>query len=146
MTLDEAIQHCEESALCGDICGLEHKQLAEWLKELKGYRMDEETKLDKTTVTDVLEKLSNTAKVDLEKIRNADDTGDFSVEYSGIDGGQRFSGKKFFGTEKDAEDEMDRLMEEYKKEHPDDPYCNYYVRGWKDGFCNIGDWIMSHHS
>ena len=44
MTLDEAIQHCEEKALCGDICGLEHKQLAEWLKELKGYRMDEETK------------------------------------------------------------------------------------------------------
>ena len=116
MTLDEAIQHCEESALCGDICGLEHKQLAEWLKELKGYRMDEETKLDKTTVTDVLEKLSNTAKVDLEKIRNADDTGDFSVEYSGIDGGQRFSGKKFFGTEKDAEDEMDRLMDDEKND------------------------------
>lgn len=29
--------------------------------------MDEETKLDKTTVTGVLEKLSNTAKDDLEK-------------------------------------------------------------------------------
>ena len=28
----------------------------------------------------------------------------------------------------------------------DDPYCNYYVRGWKDGSYNIGDWIMSHHS
>ena len=27
-------------------------------------------------------------------------------------------------------------MEEYKKEHPDDPYCNYYVRGWKDGSYN----------
>ena len=90
MTLDEAIQHCEEKALCGDICGLEHKQLAEWLKELKGYRMDEETKLDKTTVTGVLEKLSNTAKDDTEKIRNTDDTDDFSVEYSGIDDGQRF--------------------------------------------------------
>ena len=37
-------------------------------------------------------------------------------------------------------------MEEYKKEHPDDPYCNYHVRGWKDGSCNIGYWIMSHHS
>ena len=37
-------------------------------------------------------------------------------------------------------------MEEYKKYHPDDPYCNYYVRGWKDGSYNIGDWIMSHHS
>lgn len=38
MTLDEAIQHREEKALCGDACGLEHKQLAEWLKELKYYR------------------------------------------------------------------------------------------------------------
>ena len=44
MTLNEAIQHCEEKALCGDACGLEHKQLAEWLKELKSYRMREETK------------------------------------------------------------------------------------------------------
>ena len=80
MTLDEAIQHCEEKALCGDVCGLEHKQLAEWLKELKDYRMYEETKLDKTTVTGVLEKLLNTSRDDLEKLRNTDDTGDFSVE------------------------------------------------------------------
>ena len=78
--------------------------------------MDEETKLDKTTVTDVLKKLSNTTKDDLEKIRNTDDTGDFSVEYSGINGGQRFSGKKFFVTEKDAEDEMDRLMDDEKND------------------------------
>ena len=49
--------------------------------------MDEETKLDKTTATDVLEKLLNTAKDDTEKIRNTDDTSDFSVEYSGIDSG-----------------------------------------------------------
>jgi len=41
MTLDEAIQHCEEKARCGDACGLEHKQLAEWLKELKSYRIDD---------------------------------------------------------------------------------------------------------
>ena len=36
MTLDEAIQHAEEVAKysCNG-CGLEHKQLAEWLKELK---------------------------------------------------------------------------------------------------------------
>ena len=34
---------------------------------------DEETKLDKTTATDVLEKLLNTAKDDTEKIRNTDD-------------------------------------------------------------------------
>ena len=38
MTLDEAIQHCEEKAQCGTDCGMEHKQLAEWLKELKTRR------------------------------------------------------------------------------------------------------------
>ena len=41
MTLDEAIEHCEEKAKCGDSCGMEHKQLAEWLKELKKYREQE---------------------------------------------------------------------------------------------------------
>jgi len=36
MTLDEAIKHCEEIAYSKcDKCGEEHKQLAEWLKELK---------------------------------------------------------------------------------------------------------------
>lgn len=40
MTLDEAIKHCEEKekeqALNGCFaCAEEHKQLAEWLKELK---------------------------------------------------------------------------------------------------------------
>ena len=134
MTLDEAIQHCEEKALCGDVCGLEHKQLAEWLKELKGYRMDEETKLDKTTVTGVLEKLLNTSRDDLEKLRNADDMGDFSVEYSGIDGGQRFSGKKFFETVKDAEDEMTRLMEDEKNDtisiHMGNRTVKFFARGY----------------
>ena len=38
MTLDEAIEHCEEKAKCGDSCGREHKQLAEWLRELKVFR------------------------------------------------------------------------------------------------------------
>ena len=38
MTLDEAIEHCEEKAKCCDSCGLEHKQLAEWLRELKVFR------------------------------------------------------------------------------------------------------------
>lgn len=38
MTLDEAIEHCEEKAKCGDSCGMEHKQLAEWLKELMNLR------------------------------------------------------------------------------------------------------------
>ena len=51
MTIDEAIQHCKEVAneekskllkvgdeyICSE-CGKEHKQLAEWLEELKDYR------------------------------------------------------------------------------------------------------------
>ena len=135
MTLDEAIQHCEEKTLCDDVCGLEHKQLAEWLKELKDYRMGEETKFDKTTATDVLEKLLNTAKDDTEKIRNTDNTGDFSVEYSGIDGGQRFSGKKFFVTEKDAEDEMCRLMDVEKNDtisiHMGTHTVKSFIRGYR---------------
>lgn len=54
MTIDEAIQHCEEVAnanerLCETVhpamqlsdygkCAEDHRQLAEWLKELKDYR------------------------------------------------------------------------------------------------------------
>lgn len=38
MTLDEAIEHCEEKSQCGTACGMEHKQLAEWLRELKVFR------------------------------------------------------------------------------------------------------------
>ena len=35
MTLDEAIKHCEDKSVgCGK-CADEHRQLAEWLKELK---------------------------------------------------------------------------------------------------------------
>lgn len=42
MTLDEAIKHCEDVAEdrcgCAEDCVNEHRQLAEWLKELKAYR------------------------------------------------------------------------------------------------------------
>lgn len=39
MTIDEAIEHCEDVAACNpDQCGEEHAQLAEWLKELKERR------------------------------------------------------------------------------------------------------------
>lgn len=44
MTLDEAIQHCEEKSKCGTACGMEHKQLAEWLKELKTLHEEYEIK------------------------------------------------------------------------------------------------------
>lgn len=35
MTLDEAINHCEEKARDCSECAKEHEQLAQWLKELK---------------------------------------------------------------------------------------------------------------
>ena len=38
MTLEEAIKHAEEKADCNSACANEHKQLAEWLKELKNAR------------------------------------------------------------------------------------------------------------
>lgn len=135
MTLDEAIQHCEEKALCGDACGLEHKQLAEWLKELKGYRMREETKLDKTTVTKVLEHMLSTPKFDLEKFRKANDMGDFFVEYSGInDEGKRYSGRKYFDTQKDAEDEMDRLMDDEMNDMVSIHQGNHVIKSFTRGY------------
>lgn len=41
MELDEAIKHCEEKACGCDECSNEHRQLAEWLKELKQFRQPE---------------------------------------------------------------------------------------------------------
>lgn len=35
MTLEEAIMHCQEKSCGKSECALEHKQLAEWLKELQ---------------------------------------------------------------------------------------------------------------
>ena len=35
MTLEEAIEHCTQKACGNDECSKEHKQLAEWLKELQ---------------------------------------------------------------------------------------------------------------
>jgi len=42
MTIDEAIEHCENTAcrLGFTECGKDHRQLAEWLKELKELRED----------------------------------------------------------------------------------------------------------
>ena len=37
MTLDEAIKHCEDKIDCTN-CGMQHKQLAKWLRELKAFR------------------------------------------------------------------------------------------------------------
>jgi hypothetical protein len=42
MTLDEAIDHCKEvyENCKNDDCALDHKQLHEWLNELKNYRVE----------------------------------------------------------------------------------------------------------
>lgn len=38
MTLEEAIIHCKEKACDNTQCALEHRQLAEWLKELQSLK------------------------------------------------------------------------------------------------------------
>lgn len=50
MTLDEAIKDREEAAEIAEklefrLCAEEHRQLAEWLKELKGYKDKNEPRL-----------------------------------------------------------------------------------------------------
>ena len=40
MTLEEAIEHREQKVCGNDECSKEHKQLAEWLKELHTLKMN----------------------------------------------------------------------------------------------------------
>lgn len=42
-TLDEAIKHCEEKGCSNTECAAEHRQLAKWLMELKGYKEQKPT-------------------------------------------------------------------------------------------------------
>lgn len=81
MTLDEAIQHCreqvQEQAKKGCYsCAEEHRQLAEWLRELKAYKETwcklgmwlADTRLaiaPDETLDDVDEKLVRVAQVDM---------------------------------------------------------------------------------
>ena len=46
MTLEEAIIHCEKKACDNIECSTEHKQLAEWLKELLELKRNNEDKKD----------------------------------------------------------------------------------------------------
>lgn len=46
LTLDEAIEHCLEKARDESECGGNHKQLAEWLIELKSRRYDHSGDVD----------------------------------------------------------------------------------------------------
>ena len=47
MTLEEAIEHCEEKACNNSACAAEHKQLAEWLKELQALRNNSNEEISK---------------------------------------------------------------------------------------------------
>ena len=56
MTLDEAIKHCEDVAEdrcgCAEDCVNEHRQLAEWLKELRERRAKDEPTCSKMEQVD----------------------------------------------------------------------------------------------
>ena len=56
MTLDEAKEHCiEVSKNCqNEQCGLEHKQLANWLEELRQYREREERAIKMKTAASLV--------------------------------------------------------------------------------------------
>jgi len=75
MTLDEAITHCEEKADCTQ-CGSEHKQLAEWLQELKELRKQKPTIYHKFRVGDEIK----TQKEESLTITKIDDKGYWSED------------------------------------------------------------------
>ena len=56
LTLNEAIKHCEEKTDCTQ-CGEEHRQLAEWLKELQHYKDLEEQGYKMANIDKVVEQL-----------------------------------------------------------------------------------------
>ena len=64
MTIEEAIKHCEENVCDNSECSLEHKQLAEWLKELQELKRnntsnDEMTNGKKLNATTTDKNMSN---------------------------------------------------------------------------------------
>ena len=61
MTIEEAIKHCEENVCDNTECSLEHKQLAEWLKELQELKSNNEemAKVKKTNTSKTETKMNN---------------------------------------------------------------------------------------
>ena len=61
MTIEEAIKHCEENVCDNSECSLEHKQLAEWLKELQELKSNnkEMAKVNNTNTSKTETKISN---------------------------------------------------------------------------------------
>jgi len=124
MTLDEAIQHCEERASCDDKCGLEHKQLADWLKELRTYRMSDKHYVESKGLSeDVYKMMCKSLKFDDQLFRLINDLDKeilpensnncrYTIEYSGISkSGNRFNGRKFTNDLDEANNKMDFYME-----------------------------------
>ena len=60
MSLDEAIEHCKEKSCSNNACALEHKQLAQWLKELKGYKEQKTawSEEDKTMIENIIDTIN----------------------------------------------------------------------------------------
>lgn len=88
MTLDEAILHCEEVAndktCCVEDCANEHKQLAEWLKELKERREKDRWILVSERLPEVGQRVLVTTKDGFIDIRKCIDAGHLVWFYSGI--------------------------------------------------------------
>ena len=61
MTIEEAIKHCEENVCDNTECSLEHKQLAEWLKELQELKTNNEemANVNKTNTSKTETKMNN---------------------------------------------------------------------------------------
>lgn len=59
MTLDEAIKHCEDKSAGCSKCADEHKQLAEWLKELKSLRQLSANNVNQKGIFDVFTALKS---------------------------------------------------------------------------------------
>lgn len=88
MTLDEAISHCEEvtnnKVGCTEDCANEHKQLAEWLKELKERREKDRWILVSERLPEVGQRVLVTTKDGFIDIRKCIDAGHLAWFYSGI--------------------------------------------------------------
>ncbi len=67
MTLDEAIQHCQEKSCDNTGCAKDHQQLGEWLTELKHYREKSEKRLSDR---EFLERLQLETDTRIDAIKN----------------------------------------------------------------------------
>lgn len=88
MTLNEAILHCEEVANdktgCAEDCANEHRQLAEWLKELKERRENDRWILVSERLPEVGQAVIVTTKDGFRGFRKCIDAGHLTWFYRDI--------------------------------------------------------------